>query len=762
MKIALINACRYLGGAELRHLEAAIELQKRGFQVWLIARPGPVADRGQEAGIPVLRVPMRNDVDILSFVQLCNFFVQERPAAAIFNDLRDLRLAGSAAWLAGVPVRIHRKGSLQIKPGWLNRFLYGRVLTHVYAVSRAVGQATLEFGFPSNRLLLFYNAVDPERFRSAAGGPLRQVWQIPAGTPLIGCVSRLSSRKGQDDLLRAAALLREQGLIFRLAFIGAGRLEGELKELCRSLGLEDRVIFTGHRDDIPAVLAALDVVVQPSVSEPGPTSVLEAMAAGKPIIATASGGLPELIADGERGLLVPVHDPEALARALARLLRDPELGTRLAAAARDWVTRHHDLSRLMDQLAETLQDLAAEAGKSSSPSRLARVDALAREGKSEAAGEILDQVLFHRPGDSWARINRYYLTEVQKVRAHPLPHPEAKIKEIHGRGPENPAVSVLMCTYNRPELIRESITSVLNQQFRNWELLVINDGGSREVEATLAQFSDPRIRYLYAEHGGFSSALNVGQHSARGRYLAYLDDDDVYYPDHLARLVGYLEEHAECKLVYADAYRTRQEKGPDGQWHVVERTLAYSQDFDPAAFYHQTYIPTNCAVHRRECVTEVGGFNEAIQLAVDWEYYLRLSRRYRFHHLARVTGEYRVRDDQAQMTTRPDSPRNYYRNLILFLHDLSPLPSARRGGSGQGSAKKLFDELSRLLDLETNLVREFELRKLFEEPYYSLFYTLGKKLLRAGRRDLAREAFRSARRLAWWEPKTQLACWRNR
>ena len=754
MKIALINACRYLGGAELWHLAAAAELGRRGHQVRLIARPGPLAERARAAGIPTLLSPMRNDLDFFSFIQLCNWFAEQQTEVVILNDQRDLRLAGSAAFLAGVPVRIHRKGSLHLEPDWRNRLLYGQILTHALAISQAVQKVLLEFGFPSDRLLLVPNGVDLDRFGAADGRPVRRTWQVAEGVPLLGCIGRLSSLKGQDDLLRAGAILRDQRIPFRLALVGQGRIESELRELCRSLQLEDRVIFAGQREDIPAVLAALDVVVQPSVSEALGNAVLEAMAAGKPIVAAATGGIPELIADGERGLLVPPRDPEALARALARLLAEPALASRLALAARRWVAEHRGQNQMMDQLEEALLALLEEAGAAKT---------VGATGQSPLpSAETIVSRLRCRPGDALARISQYYLAEVEKLREQGAPNPLSKVQEVRGEGPPAPAVSVILPTYNRPEMIRESIESVLKQEFQDWELLVVNDGGGREVEAALSQFPDPRIRYIYAEHGGLSSALNVGQQAARGRYLAYLDDDDIFYPDHLARLVGYLERQAECAVAYADAFRARQQKGPDGRWLVTERTLAFSRDFDPRAFYSQTYIPILCLVHRRSCVAEAGGFNEHILHAMDWEFYLRLSRRYRFHHLARVTGEYRVRDDQTQMTTRAGIPRNYYRNLILFLHDLSPLPSARRGNSGQGSAIKLFAELSRLLDLEPNLVREFELRKLFEEPYYSLFYALGKDLERRGQRRLAAEAFRSARRLAPWEPKTHLAWWRTR
>lgn len=762
MKIALVNACRFLGGAELRHLELAEEFLRRGHQVRMIVRPGPLAARVRAAGIPLLVSPLRNDVDLFSFIQLCNYFVQDPPEVVIFNDQRDLRLAGVAAWLAGVPLRIHRKGALHLAPGPLNRLLYGRVLTHVIAVSQAVAEGLLNFGFPSQRLLLFRNGVDLDRFSGRAGRPVRDEWQVPASVPLLSCIGRLSSLKGQEDLLRAGAILRDQGVSFRLALVGTGRLEPELRRLCCSLHLEKQVIFTGHRDDVPEILAASDLVAQPSISEALGNTILEAMAAKKPMVATAVGGIPELIRDGERGLLVPPRDPPALAQAIKRLLSDPALAKRLAGAAREWVEKHHDQRQVMAELEDCLQDLLREA-RSERGTALDQAEMHLARSEHAAAEEVLATVLKHRPGEATARIDRFYGAELAKQKARRPPAPESKIKEIRGGTRKPVTVSVIMPTYNRPELIRESIASVLAQEFRDWELIVVNDGGGREVEDTLRAFPDERIRYVYAEHGGLSSALNVGQAVAAGRYFAYLDDDDIYYPDHLARLVGYLERHPECKVAYADAYRARQVRGPDGRWQVKERVLAYSQDFDPADFHHQTYIPILCLVHHRDCVAEVGGFDESLLHAMDWEFYLRLSRRYRFHHLARVTGEYRVREDRDQMTTRAGVPRNYYRNRILFQHGLFPLAPVRRGENRTpNSSRRLLDELSRLLDLRPDLARRLELRKLFQEPFYALFYSLGKSLEQEGEKRLAHEAFRSARRLAPLEPKVWAAWLRTR
>jgi hypothetical protein len=149
----------------------------------------------------------------------------------------------------------------------------------------------------------------------------------------------------------------------------------------------------------------------------------------------------------------------------------------------------------------------------------------------------------------------------------------------------------------------------------------------------------------------------------------------------------------------------------------------------------------------------VGYYNEAILRAMDWDYFTRLSRRYDFLHIKKVTGEFREKSDRSQMTRSFKVPRNYYRNLVSFLHGFFPLTGARFQDGSRGSGETLMRALDNIMTggREDFFRRRLELRKLLSEPYYAMFYTLGKRLSEEGLRSEARAAFRSALMLRPYE-----------
>jgi colanic acid/amylovoran biosynthesis glycosyltransferase len=195
----------------------------------------------------------------------------------------------------------------------------------------------------SERLVRIYNGLDVDRF--APNGPAREE------PPLVLAVGRLIEKKGFADLIRACALLREDGCAFRCRIFGKGELEGELRSLIAELRLEGWVELAGPspREQLLAVYRRASVVVAPCVigadgNRDGlPTVVLEAMALGVPVVATDLTGIPEVVEDGRTGLLVPQHRPEALAAAIRRVLENPARAEALVRAARALVEREFDL-----------------------------------------------------------------------------------------------------------------------------------------------------------------------------------------------------------------------------------------------------------------------------------------------------------------------------------------------------------------------------------------------------------------------------------
>lgn len=217
-----------------------------------------------------------------------------------------------------------------------------RANTHIVAISRAVADHLVS-DRPSlaPRLSVIYDAVDSERFHPGHDGrSLRQTWNVTPDEVLVGMVGRVSAWKGQELFLRALAQARIlaphlRGVIVGDIVPGETRLKEDLLQLSAGLGLADQVVWAGFRDDAPQVMAALDILVLPSVRpEPFGMVVLEAMSTARPVIAAAHGGPLETVVEGETGLLVPPAAPDALAKALVHLAANPDLRARLGAGGR--------------------------------------------------------------------------------------------------------------------------------------------------------------------------------------------------------------------------------------------------------------------------------------------------------------------------------------------------------------------------------------------------------------------------------------------
>jgi glycosyltransferase involved in cell wall biosynthesis len=214
----------------------------------------------------------------------------------------------------------------------VSRWAHGRS-SHTIAVSTPIRRRLIEKDrVPPDRVSLIPNAVIP-----APDDPPNLSGTLPDGwleEPLVGVVARLQPEKGVATFLKAAALVSKASPGARFLVVGDGPLREELRDLVGRLGVEDRVRFLGYRTEARALIRLLDVLVVPSLTEGSPLIVLEAMAAGVPVVASAVGGVPDQARHGEEGLLVPPGDPEALAGAMDELLRDPRRARRLGAAGR--------------------------------------------------------------------------------------------------------------------------------------------------------------------------------------------------------------------------------------------------------------------------------------------------------------------------------------------------------------------------------------------------------------------------------------------
>jgi len=205
------------------------------------------------------------------------------------------------------------------------------------AVSDSVAQRLLASGVPARKIRTIANGIDVQTFERAR--PL-QVLNFD-GSKVVGMVARLDLQKGFEYLLRASSELRSAFPGLKVVIVGEGPDRNEIEGMIHRLGLQSNVILAGQRSDMTGIYAAMDVFVLPSLNEGLPMTILEAMAASRPVIATRVGAIPKVIQDGETGLLVDPGDMNGLRDALARLLTDSDFCCRLGAAGHDWVSRNY-------------------------------------------------------------------------------------------------------------------------------------------------------------------------------------------------------------------------------------------------------------------------------------------------------------------------------------------------------------------------------------------------------------------------------------
>lgn len=225
-------------------------------------------------------------------------------------------------------------------------------------------------------------------------------------------------------------------------------------------------------------------------------------------------------------------------------------------------------------------------------------------------------------------------------------------------------VSVIMPTYNRTAEIRDSIQSVLRQSFKDFELIIVNDGGIDEVKQVVDSFRSSKIKYYKLDRNrGLSGALNQGLLKAEGKYIAYLDDDDVYYENHLAKLIGFMEKNNGCDVVYANAYWCFGEMS-NGTFVERSRKLLGRRPyrFDRELLFRKNYISTLNLLHKKDCLAKCGFFNEDLPVCMDWELWMRFSLGSNIQQINDVTGEYRFKKNN--MSTTDELSMSFFPKII--------------------------------------------------------------------------------------------------
>lgn len=364
-KIVYFVDSAMFGGSEQALLHLLTRLDRNRWQPVLFHHADkqlePFLEEMHKLNVRTRSVPRLQGVGaIRNFPQFVQFIRQERPM--IFHAQLSWLLSCKFGLLAAAVARVPRVCAVlqqfllppwKTNIYWQQRIVAANVNQYI-AVSKSVAcQLSRSFHVPSHKIKVIYNAIPLAEF-DAPALPSAEMETMEANKqPIVLTVARLDAQKGHEFLLNAIADIPDAN--FLLA--GNGVEQGRLEAMARDLGISERVSFLGFRTDIPALLASCSLFVLPSLYEGFSLSVLEAMASGKPVVATAVGGTPEAVVDGVTGYLVPPGNADSLARAIRELLSDPALAHKMGLAGRERVQASFSVDTMAACYGQTYEDL---------------------------------------------------------------------------------------------------------------------------------------------------------------------------------------------------------------------------------------------------------------------------------------------------------------------------------------------------------------------------------------------------------------------
>jgi glycosyltransferase involved in cell wall biosynthesis len=346
--VALVLSSFEPGGTERQMIELIRRLDRNRFRVHVACfrRVGAWLPRVEQAAVEVVEFPVhgfRSPATLLTLLRFAAWLRARRIAVLHTCELYANVFALPGAALARVPVRIGSRRELtppdKTRGHLLAQRLAYRTAHRIVANSSAAAECLRDEGVAPAKIRVIPNGVDLAAFDSK---------QPAANRRVVTTVANLRAEKGHEVLLRAAALVGERIPDARFRLVGDGPMRPALEGLARVLEVDRTVEFLGYRDDVPTLLAESDVFAFPSHTEASPNGVIEAMAAGLPVVASATGGITELIDSGRNGVLVPPGNADALAAAIVGLLNDAGRAERLGAEARETIRRRYSFERMVD------------------------------------------------------------------------------------------------------------------------------------------------------------------------------------------------------------------------------------------------------------------------------------------------------------------------------------------------------------------------------------------------------------------------------
>jgi glycosyltransferase involved in cell wall biosynthesis len=343
LSLLFIDTEKIWRGGQAQLLTLIKGLHQRGHRTNLICHPKTLLEkRAAKLGIPTHPMSIRSELGIISFFRLIPAMRRIRPEIIAFNTPKAVFIGTAASCFTSVGARIiFRRVNFPLRKSFFTRLKYTWGIDCTVAISESIRLQLEISGIPGSRIKTIYEGMDlslyPVRSEKDVSGP---------GKPtVVGTVAHLSHEKGIQYLIEAAAMIPDVHRKLRFVIVGEGDCLEDLQALVRDKGLPDVFLFAGFHSNTAQYMKTFDIFTLPSLSEGLSSAILEAMAASLPIVATNVGGIPELVIDGDNGLLVAPEDPVALAGAIRRLCENPKESHRMGLRGRERMEEKFTMER---------------------------------------------------------------------------------------------------------------------------------------------------------------------------------------------------------------------------------------------------------------------------------------------------------------------------------------------------------------------------------------------------------------------------------
>jgi glycosyltransferase involved in cell wall biosynthesis len=360
-----IDTARTWRGGQNQVLLTVNALRALGHRAALVAHPGGELRRRAAEGLELIPIAPRTEMDLTAAWRLARLMKRIEPDVIHAHDPHGVAMAALALSLGSAPapngrpaLLASRRVDFHLKGNSFSRWKYRQVACFI-AASEAIRRMLVADGVPAERTVTVHEGIDVEHVLAAPVVDVHETFFLPHGAPVVGNVAALVPHKGQRYLIEAAHLVVRRVPDARFIVLGEGELRDHLERLVREHNLEKHVLLPGFRTDVLGCIKSFDLFVMSSVTEGLGTSLIDAMAASRPIDATRAGGIPEIVEDGETGWLVPPRDARALADAIVRALGDPSLRQRAADAGFRRVNSLFTVDRMVEKTAAIYDTVVA-------------------------------------------------------------------------------------------------------------------------------------------------------------------------------------------------------------------------------------------------------------------------------------------------------------------------------------------------------------------------------------------------------------------